>query len=314
MKQLIPQSLRATWRRIIRDPLMNKYERSKYKSRPILTSDRGNETIAKMIRQNNPAAIGKIGSEELQALVFYKKTLQGYQNHPKFMDSANRLYVGPGVFPVNESVFNKFSSYFLKVLSDMDHLGVWFNFGEAQVVNEHAPKAILSDFRSLEPYYHANPWSQELENKKVLILHPFTDSIEQQYQKRKYIWLDRPSLLPDFSLDTIKIPLHAVLVKPQAQDWFESLATLKHQMSQKEFDVAIIGAGAWSLPLALHAKNLGKIGIHLGGATQIFFGIKGKRWDHKKTISKFYNDAWGSPSSLETPPTSNTVEQGCYWY
>ena len=41
-------------------------------------------------------------------------------------------------------------------------------------------------------------------------------------------------------------------------------------------------------------KNAGKQAIHLGGATQLLFGIKGYRWEHDypTKIATFFNDAW----------------------
>lgn len=312
MKQLIPQPIKKMLISTLRQ-LRTKYEISRYKPKQILSSVEGNEKIAEIVAKGNPAAIGKIGNAELQALVFYQKILKGYQNHKELMNSANILNGSPGVFPLNESIFKNFCSHFLEVLSYMDYLAVWYNPGEAQIINSHAPKAILSELRSLEPYYHPNPWSQKLENKKVLIIHPFTDSIEKQYQKRNDVWQNRSIVLPEFSLRTLKTPLHARIVKPQFKDWFETLEALKNQMSEIEFDIAIIGAGAWSLPLVVHAKNLDKIGIHLGGATQILFGIKGGRWDNHNIISTFYNDAWCRPSASETPLKYETVEQGHYW-
>jgi len=79
------------------------------------------------------------------------------------------------------------------------------------------------------------------------------------------------------------------------------------------FDVLIVGAGAWGLPLAVFAKKLGKVGIHLGGATQILSGIKGRRWENHPVIASFFNDAWVHPSAEETPLGNERVEGGCYW-
>ena len=56
-----------------------------------------------------------------------------------------------------------------------------------------------------------------------------------------------------------------------------------------------------------------KSSIHLGGATQILFGIKGHRWDTHDVISSFYNDHWVRPSKEETPEKAKINEEGCYW-
>jgi hypothetical protein len=51
----------------------------------------------------------------------------------------------------------------------------------------------------------------------------------------------------------------------------------------------------------------------LGGATQVLFGIKGKRWETHDVISKFWTDAWVWPSLEETPGGAGDIEGGCYW-
>ena len=88
---------------------------------------------------------------------------------------------------------------------------------------------------------------------------------------------------------------------------------MKHRIAEKEFDVAIIGAGAYGFPLAAYVKSLGKQAIQMSGATQILFGIRGKRWDEHPLISKFYNDSWVRPLKSETPPEIKKVEGGSYW-
>ena len=85
------------------------------------------------------------------------------------------------------------------------------------------------------------------------------------------------------------------------------------QMEKINFDVLLIGTGASSLPLASHAKNLGKQAIHPGGALQILFGIKGKRWDEMKPMKFFFNEHWIRPSLEETPSGYQQIEGGTYW-
>lgn len=62
-----------------------------------------------------------------------------------------------------------------------------------------------------------------------------------------------------------------------------------------DFDIALIGCGAYGMPLASFIKGMGKQAVHLAGWTQILFGIKGKRWDDLPYVSKFYNNAWVRP-------------------
>lgn len=44
---------------------------------------------------------------------------------------------------------------------------------------------------------------------------------------------------------------------------------------------------------------MGKKAIHMGGATQMLFGIKGKRWEDE--YGEFMNEHWIRPSKEETP-------------
>ena len=60
-----------------------------------------------------------------------------------------------------------------------------------------------------------------------------------------------------------------------------------------------------------------KPGIHLGGAVQLLFGIKGKRWNNNVRFveSSWYNknEFWTSPLSEDIPKNYKLVEDGCYW-
>ena len=88
---------------------------------------------------------------------------------------------------------------------------------------------------------------------------------------------------------------------------------MKNQISNCDYDVAIIGCGAYGLPLAAHVKRMGKVGIHIGGATQILFGIKGKRWESIPAVSKLINEHWVKPLPEETPSEFRNMEDGAYW-
>ncbi len=80
-----------------------------------------------------------------------------------------------------------------------------------------------------------------------------------------------------------------------------------------EFDIAIIGCGSYGLPLAAKLKRHGKQAIHLGGATQVLFGIKGKRWAENPVFRKLFNDYWVYPSLDEIPITAKRIDNACYW-
>jgi hypothetical protein len=67
------------------------------------------------------------------------------------------------------------------------------------------------------------------------------------------------------------------------------------------------------MPIAKMLKDRGVIAIVMGGAIQVLFGIKGRRWEKHPIISTFWNDAWVWPSEEETPAGAQIIEGGCYW-
>ena len=72
----------------------------------------------------------------------------------------------------------------------------------------------------------------------------------------------------------------------------------------------------WRTAEFLKMKAAGKQAVHLGGITQILFGIHGKRWDEDKNhqfLQKYYSDAWVRLTDKEKPKGANVVEDGCYW-
>ncbi|PJX32126.1 hypothetical protein CWM53_11795, partial [Klebsiella sp. A-Nf5] len=141
------------------------------------------------------------------------------------------------------------------------------------------------------PFLYKQPWTKNLEGRKVLVIHPFIDEIKSQYENRENIWSD-PDVLPNFELLTYKPIVSMLDNKTEFKTWFEALEKMQNDIKKMDFDVAIIGCGAYGLPLASFIKDLGKQSIHLAGWTQVLFGIKGKRWDDLPQISRFYNEHW----------------------
>lgn len=194
----------------------------------------------------------------------------------------------------------------------IDLLGSWRN-GESRYLPQ---RPAVTRLGNLEPFFAQNPWTSALRGKRVLVIHPFSASIQKQYLKRRELFGD-PEFLPDFDLITLQTPYTfngpGFASLPQNQDWFGVLGTMLKQIEALSFDVAIIGAGAYGLPLGEFAKRLGSTAIHLGGATQLLFGIWGKRWDSHPTHQKLRNANWVRPTADEVPPAAQRIEKGGYW-
>ena len=166
----------------------------------------------------------------------------------------------------------------------------------------------------MEPYFQEFPWSFNLKDKKVLVVHPFNITIESQYHSNRDNLFENPNVLPVFqSLQTIKAVQTIVGTNSRFETWFDALNFMKSEIDKKDFDVAIIGCGAYGFPLAAHVKRMGKKSIHLGGATQILFGIKGKRWLENKSFDHIINEHFVFPNDADKVDNYQLMEGGAYW-
>ena len=287
-------------------------EKIQYYGRTIHEQESGHQVVRETMA-SGPSAFGKIGESELRGLRCYLKNRDSQGNCNQWDSRSERLYTNAGVFPNSAEAFTDYAKIMMDMLPDVDCLAVWYNQGEANVINKYCKEAQLVSIQSLEPQLWSNPWLNLFEDKKVLAVSPFTDSIIAQQDNLKLVWSKKPEMMISYQLETIKTPLAAVLVPSPYANWKEGYEDLCSQMDAIDFDVALIGAGAWSLPLAVHAKRTGKIGIHLGGPTQIVFGVVGSRWLSMPEYRAFFNEHWIHPGDSETPGTFEKIEGGCYW-
>lgn len=266
-----------------------------------------NNFISHHLKNNIPTAIGKIGTTELNVLYNFKTDRARVFPEVKFQ--AENI---AGINPLTVENLKRFNNLFLESIKCLDVAPRWNNVLSAF---EHGVLELFTDsydanLVDLEPQWFENPWTKYLEGKTVLVISPFSESIQNQYQKRNLVW---PSgLLPDFNLITIKHP-HAGTVDNHNKSIFEIFDEMKIEIDKHQFDIGIIGSGGTSIPLTSYIRNKNKTAIHLGGATQILFGIKGQRWDDREQYKQIYNEHWTRPLSSETPPKIELVEGGCYW-
>ena len=272
----------------------------------ILSAEEGNDLIKQKLQENIPFMATRFGANEIG---YAYRSVHGLRIPFKLRYSI----ANTGFFPAaDKKLLGQFSDFYLKSAENTDFMGVWNSSEyEGAAISEFCPKATLMPLISLEPYYFENPWSNSLNGKKVLVIHPFAKTIEKQYANHSQLF-ENKDVLPDFDLILFKAE-NTISGHEKFKNWFEVFDYSCEQISKINFDIAIIGAGSYGLPLASVIKKTGKQAIHMAGATQILFGIKGKRWDNHNIISKLYNENWVRPDAEETPKDHLKVEKGCYW-
>jgi hypothetical protein len=283
-------------------------------NKPILQGKDGNDLVASLIEKNRPIMVSRLGSLELSCLTFYLNSrISKRKRYPRgLIDNLSNI---AGVFPAHDKLLNKLSELYLECMKHADIMGVWYNFQEDRLCNDYCPEADLVELSCFESFRFSSPWSAALEGKKVLVVHPFSESIVRQYSNNRHLLFEDPLVLPEFELKTVKAVQSLAGAPVPFADWFEAYDHMCGEISAVDFDIAIIGAGAYGLPLASFVKGLGKQAIHLGGVTQILFGIKGRRWEeaYADSIARLFNDHWVRPSENEVPAGHSVVEGGCYW-
>lgn len=271
----------------------------------ILDNENANDYIRDLLLREDPMMISRLGSNELKVLEHFVKK-NSFPTHLK-----NAMINNAGFFPVNDASLTEFSELYFKCMNNIDLLGIWFNPFEDTIANNYCVNAKLTKLRNLEPYFSEKPWSYYLKGKKVLVIHPFVSSIESQYKKHTLLF-QNPHILPAFELITYKA-VQSIGGNTNFDSWFDALEYMQKDISEIDFDIAIIGAGAYGLPLASFVKNMGKKAIHLGGSTQMLFGVYGRRWEILPDFQDIINEHWIKPQIDEKPKSANSVENACYW-
>lgn len=287
--------------------------------RPIVTTspEEANRLLRESLMSSAPFMAGRIGAFESAMAVAARTPLSVY--NVKRLISGEIASVGwnrtvcerfcnnAGFFPYDESLFLRFADMLENDMSQCDILAS-FTPGEKLFARQlsGAKKIRLFD---LEPFHHSEPWTMALKGKKVLVVHPYEASIRHQWRVRDRLF-PIPDILPDFDLQIIKAVQSAGGTKTEFDTWFDALDHMKSMIDGCDFDIALIGCGAYGFHLAAHVKRMGRKAVHLGGMLQLLFGIMGKRWEGKYT---FVNDYWIRPLPADVIANASTIENGCYW-
>lgn len=287
---------------------------TKYNGKRILTLDEANKFIGDAIEAGAPFMAGRYGNVELNATWRVRDDGKGFM--APYKAALSPMCSNAGFFPEDKDMMMKFAMLMRQSTYQANIMGVWFNPMEEWMLRTYGNNPEYCRLHSLDPYVASEPWSAKLEGKKVLVIHPFKKTIESQYARRELLFPGR-NVLPKFELRVVKaVQTIAGNRDERFTDWFGALEYMYNEAMKEDFDVAIIGCGAYGFPLAAKIKEAGKIAIHLGGVTQMMFGIKGRRWEtaYKGAYPELMkNPAWVRPFEEDRPKGLETIEGGCYW-
>lgn len=296
-----------------------------------------NDRIYNLLATNKPCMIARFGTVEINCITNYlcvHSTDSYYRRIINFITDNTHtpwwydkifysLQNNAGVINADMEIAERFSERYLQDIPEIDLLACHQYYEKFMPLREDIQRVQLE---MLYPFFVEKPWTRILKGKKVLVVHPFVDTIKAQYQRRELLF-DNPDILPEFEIKTLKAVQTIAGTKSEFDSWFDALKYMEDKIDKIDFDVAIIGCGAYGLPLAAHVKRIGKQAVHMAGGTQLLFGILGKRWteqyqgfwhyrpevDISLDYCPLFNDNWVFPSVSEKPKNSERVENSCYW-
>lgn len=319
-----------TFAHTLKESIINNYSHRNL-SRSKQVSDRLGRTnniweskIAKKMNEGRPLLFGRLGGIEAHCMGIYEDFQNGISSPINYLQARifyqrriSQLCNNAGVYPKSKQMFDFFCEEQFEALEMMDIFSVWakpFVWIESQCLDRSDVLYVNGDasYPWLEPRDGSDDpgWGSALENKRILVVSPFIDSIRIQSKKLDKIF--DGLAVPHMDFQFVRAPLTQGGVD-DGGSYLKHVSYLKEEISKLDFDIALISAGAYSLPLAAHSKRIGKIGIHAGGALQLFFGITGRRYESYDQVKKYFNEHWKTPYEHERPKNWMSIEDGCYW-
>ncbi|MDR2410476.1 MAG: hypothetical protein LBE13_20515 [Bacteroidales bacterium] len=300
----------------------------------IQDADIAHKLIYDKLMSKEPCMIARLGATELMTMVNYlgahkieKKNVFKYIQGQGLAwwwneNCLQQMQQSSGFFPPTVEKIEQFCELMIEDMKEVDILGSWL--ADERYFEDKLENISRVHLRLLEPFWSESPWTKGLQGKNILIVHPFAELIEKQYNENRTKLFKNSNILLDFKLQTIKAVQSLGGESNDFIDWFEALDWMKQEIDNLHYDICLIGCGAYGFPLAAHVKRKGKQAVHIGGSLQLMFGIKGKRWEDPNYgvtqwnipygfYTSLMNEYWDRPSEQLRSRNANQIEGACYW-
>lgn len=246
--------------------------------------------------------------------------------------SVDTLAKHVGVVPKTTEQVQKFRNEYATAISNCTGIGIWnerwFPTESKELEQSGLQKNVVQFHAETlgDIVYNINHpqkgWFGALQGKKILIVHPFIDTMKLQYEKRHLFYPDFPEFA---SIHFLRAPMTNAMSQQELlnykSSWSQNLDNLVKEASKIDYDIALVGCGGYAMPFASRMfQEYKKSGITTCGATQLYFGIMGNRWlletnnyQHVKDLYEKNIQFWVRPKPSERPAEWKSIEKGCYW-
>jgi hypothetical protein len=290
--------------------LFHKQKQStKFRGQKGITLSYSGEVLRAALTSGRPFAAIRFGATELGCLNNHEKIRLGFVK--TYKDSVREsMKIRAGYYPTGDGHLNEYCGLYETKICAADILAISGIHMEDYFAEKYLPSAIVISNWAMEPLLGG--WTPLLKGRKVLVISAFADEIAFQYARRAKLFPQEPELLPEFTLRVLQAPMTmGDSTDYRFPSFMRSLEEIELKIKNIDFDVALIGCGAYGTLLTLYVKSLGKQAIQTGGATQTLFGIIGKRWENREHVQKRVNEYWIRPNTK--PKGYEKIDNGAYW-
>ena len=281
------------------------------------------EKVQKKIETSTtPYFIGRLSYNEASLCGHYLNNKQAGANI-----RLNMLWVAGIQFKSPEDIRDYIKAY-TSAINECDMVGIYDTLMYTHMLDFHhfmvrfMYKKTRYCIEALEPFRFMDEpsyrFSQLFEHKRILIITSHADTIQQQLDSGKQFHKKR--IFPESATIQVYRSVQQNAKSNDDQSWKVHLEKMKEDLAQlaevSPYDVVFAGCGGYGMILSnyLH-KELKKSVVYVGGALQLYFGVKGNRWkDVDYTDDWVYpKDHWVYPLETDVPLEPEICESACYW-
>jgi hypothetical protein len=277
------------------------------------------------IDKSSRYAAGRIGVSE-QFWMYYPILLSEEPHRTKITVYEKHLRfhgLQQGIFPAQPDFYLTFNQFYVEKVRTIDCLGL--------ILDPVMGPKIVSFYNLVNKFIYfrdqipdkSSPSNREncylhfFEGKKILLICPFAELLRQRATREIFegVWskTGKKWFYPK-GVEALEFPYgFASETHRKYASTIDLLGAIEAEIERKDFDVALIGAGGLSIPLASFVKQIGKISISLGGDLQVLFGVVGKRWRNLERWKRDYFNEWWIDMPTRYKPTETDIADGAYW-
>jgi hypothetical protein len=254
------------------------------------------DNLIKLILTDKPLSVVRMGNVEITSLLqkegIYKQ-----------------MYTNAGFYG-DEEIYRIWKKLYVQSLLKCDCLLDVYTCNSFAITGDLLVK--LNLWKPTLPYYEDPSWYVNILNliqEPIGIVSFFKKDIEKQIPKMDKIWgvkgLAKKKYVVVKAFQTIK-------GNTPHNNWHETYVAMQNRIDKHpEVKVWFLSCGCYGMPLCDYIKSKGGRAIYVGGILQLFFGLRGNRWEDRPNVKKLINSSWKFPT--EKPENFNEVESGCYW-